>query len=94
VPNWSRDGKRLLFYSDRSGKDQIYTMKPDGTDVRRLAAAESNDKAAFWSPDNKKITFTSDRDGNSEIYVMQADGKNVRRLTNTKATERSRSLVA
>lgn len=88
VPNWSRDGKRLLFYSDRTGKDQIYTMKPDGTDVRRVAASEFNDNAAFWSRDNRKISFTSDRDGSRELYVMDADGKNVRRLTNTRATER------
>ena len=89
VPNWSRDGKRLLFYSDRTGKDQIYTMKPDGTDVRRVATSEFNDNAAFWSPDNRKITFTSDRDGNRELYVMDADGRNARRLTNTRATERA-----
>lgn len=88
VPNWSRDGKRLLFYSDRTGKDQLYTMKPDGTDVRRVFASEFNDNAAFWSRDNRKISFTSDRDGKRELYVMDADGKNVRRLTNTRATER------
>ena len=88
VPNWSRDGKRLLFYSDRTGKDQIYTMKPDGTDVLRVVASEFSDNAAFWSPDNKKITFASDRDGNTELYVMDADGKNPQRLTNTRATER------
>ncbi len=89
VPNWSRDGERLLFYSDRSGKNQIYTMKPDGSEVRQLVATRSDDNAAFWSPDNKKITFTSNRDGNSELYVMDADGKHVRRLTNTRATERA-----
>ena len=89
VPNWSRDGKRLLFYSDRTGKDQLYTMKPDGTDVRPVAASEFNDNAAFWSPDNKKISFTSERDGNRELYVMDSDGKNARRLTNTRATERA-----
>jgi len=87
VPNWSRDGRRLLFYSDRTGRNQLYTMKPDGSDVRRLTSTESNDNAAFWSPDNRKIVFTSDRDGNSELYVMDADGKNVRRLTNTRATK-------
>jgi YVTN family beta-propeller protein len=89
VPNWSRDGKRLLFYSDRTGKDQIYTMKPDGTDVRRVFASEFNDNAAFWSRGSRKISFTSDRDGNRELYVMDADGKNARRLTNTRATERA-----
>lgn len=89
VPNWSRDGKRLLFYSDRTGKDQIYTMRSDGTDVQRVAASEFNDNAAVWSPDNKRIAFTSDRGGNRELYVMDADGKNLRRLTHTRATERA-----
>ena len=88
VPNWSRDGKRLLFYSDRTGKDQLYTMKPDGADVRRVVASEFNDNAAFWSADNKQIAFASDRDGNVELYAMDANGKNQRRLTNTRATER------
>lgn len=81
MPNWSRDGKHLIFYSDRTSKNQIYTMKPDGSDVRRLATTGANDNAASWSTDNKKIAFTSDRDGNSDIYVMDGNGNNVRRLT-------------
>lgn len=87
VPNWSRDGRRLLFFSDRTGKNQLYTMKPDGSDVRRLTTTAYNDLAAVWSPDNRKIVFASDRDGNNELYVMNADGTDVRRLTNTRATE-------
>lgn len=87
VPNWTRDGRRLLFFSDRTGKDQLYTMKPDGSDVRRLTTTDYNDRAAVWSPDNKKIVFTSDRGGNSDLYVMGADGTGARRLTNTRATE-------
>jgi TolB protein len=89
VPNWSRDGKRLLFFSDRTGKNQIYTMKADGTDVQRISHTESNDQAAFWSPDNRKISFTSDRDGNSEVYVMVSDGRNSRLLTRTRAKVRA-----
>jgi TolB protein len=60
VPNWTRDGKRLLFFSDRTGKNQLYTMKPDGTDVQRFHSSEANDNAAFWSPDNKRISFVSE----------------------------------
>lgn len=76
VPNWSRDGQRLLFFSDRSGKNQIYTMKPDGSDVRRVAVTDSDEVAAFWSPDNKRISFSSERDGNTQIYVMNRNGSN------------------
>lgn len=89
VPNWSRDGKRILFFSDRTGRNQIYTMQSDGTNVRRVATTAHDDSVAFWSPDNAKIAFTSNRDGNSEIYVMDSDGRNVRRLTNTPADERT-----
>ncbi len=89
VPNWSRDGRRLIFYSDRTGKNQIYTMRADGGEVRRLVTTGFNDNAASWSPDERRIAFTSDRDGNSEIYVMDADGGHVRRLTHTRATERA-----
>ncbi|HKP70827.1 MAG TPA: hypothetical protein VJV05_16175 [Pyrinomonadaceae bacterium] len=62
VPNWTRDGKRLLFFSDRTGRNQLYTMKPDGSDIKRLFVTESNENAAFWSPDNKRIAFVSDRE--------------------------------
>jgi len=88
VPNWSRDGKRLLFFSDRTGKDQIYTMRADGSDVRRLLTSDGNDSTARWSPDGKQIAFTSDRDGNTELYVMDSKGRNLRRLTHTPGIER------
>ncbi len=87
VPNWSSDGKRLIFFSDRSGKNQIYTMRADGTDIRRVAETSSDDLSGAWSPDNHRIAFTSDRDGNREIYVMDAGGANQRRLTSTPADE-------
>jgi Tol biopolymer transport system component len=89
VPNWSRNGDRLLFYSDRTGKNQIYTMRPDGSDVRRVAATAFDDSVAYWSPDNKQIAFISDRDGEPDLYTMDANGENVHRLTHTHATERA-----
>ncbi|MGZ7081335.1 MAG: TolB family protein, partial [Thermoanaerobaculia bacterium] len=86
--NWSRDGRRILFFSDRTGRNQIYSMKADGSDVRRIATNVFNDNASMWSPDGKWIAFSSERDGVSDLYVMRSNGTHVRRLTNTPATER------
>ena len=42
-PSWSGDGKRILFSSNRSGRWQLYGMKPDGTEVARILASETHD---------------------------------------------------
>ncbi|MBI3404118.1 MAG: PD40 domain-containing protein [Acidobacteria bacterium] len=59
----------------------IYSAKPDGTDLKRLTNTPGYDAEATISRDGKKIIFTSMRDGDLELYVMNSDGKNVRRLT-------------
>jgi TolB protein len=59
----------------------IYTAKPDGSDLKRLTFATGYDAEATVSTDGRKIVFTSMRDGDLDIYTMDASGKNVRRLT-------------
>ena len=59
----------------------IYTSKPDGTDIKPLTRAKGYDAEATVSPDGKKIVFTSMRDGDLDLYSMDASGKNVKRLT-------------
>jgi Tol biopolymer transport system component len=60
----------------------IFTAKPDGSDLRQLTATPGYDAEATISRDGKKIVFTSIRDGDLDIYTMYANGKNVKRLTN------------
>ena len=72
---------RILFSSDRDGDFEIYSMLPDGSDVKRLTNNSGYDDLPAWSPDGKKIAFVSDRHGSPEIYMMNADGSRVRRLT-------------
>ena len=59
----------------------IYTAKPDGSDIKPLFKSPGYDAEATISKDGKKIVFTSVRDGDLDLYSMDADGKNVRRLT-------------
>jgi Tol biopolymer transport system component len=59
----------------------IFTARPDGSDLRRLTDSPGYDAEATISR-NGKLVFTSMRDGDLDIYTMDANGKNVRRLTN------------
>jgi Tol biopolymer transport system component len=60
----------------------IYTARPDGSDVRRITNTPGYDAEATISRDGRHVIFTSMRDGDLELYTMDTDGRNVRRLTN------------
>lgn len=59
----------------------IYSAKPDGSDIVRLTDSPGYDAEGTLSPDGRTIVFTSERDGDLDIYLMNVDGTNVRRLT-------------
>jgi Tol biopolymer transport system component len=84
VDDWSGDGRWFVTSSDRhppygSGY-QLYLMKTDGTEQRRLTEGGLNVYARF-SPDSKKILFLrqTGKAGNS-IWTMDIDGKNGREI--------------
>lgn len=82
LPRWSPNGEQIAFYRREAGRWSIYTMKADGTALRKLKAAGGHDDfQPAWSPDGLSLAFDSNRDGNREIYVMNADGSGPRRLT-------------
>ena len=74
-------GGRIVFTSKRHDNYEIYIMKADGSDQRRLTRNIYEDNHPVWSPDCSRIAFSSDRGGHFDIYVMDADGLNVQRLT-------------
>ena len=64
------------------GHFEIYSARPDGSDLRPLTSTGGAYNAeATVSPDGKTIIFTSTRDGDLELYTMAIDGSNVRRIT-------------
>ena len=74
---------RVLFYSDRDGDDDVYTIGMDGAGVRQLTDEPGRDYEADITPDGRTLVFASEREseGIGQLFLMDADGSNVRRLT-------------
>jgi len=72
---WSPDGKSLAFHWPDSSDFYIYTVKADGTGLRKIAGIKGSDsELPVWSADGRKIYFQTNRSNNWEIWSMNADG--------------------
>lgn len=95
-PHWSPDGQRIIYCSARDNPDQasapegevyeIYTIKPDGSDVKQITHDKGINTYPSFSPDGRQILFRKVLgENNSEVFVMNHDGSSMRNLTNNPA---------
>src|SRR5262245_17377969 len=85
-PVLSPDGTRLVFSSSRSGGRLLWTVRPDGSDVRPLTGGSALDTRPAFSPDGRQIAFISDRSGRRGIWVVGAEGGAPRRVIDAETT--------
>jgi serine/threonine protein kinase len=81
-PQFSPDGKKIVFSSGRSGRQSIWICDSDGLNPVELTSFnESTVGSPRWSPDNQWIAFDSPKNGNWDVYVIGVGGGLVRQLT-------------
>ena len=82
-PQWSPDGRRILFASTRDGDWELYTMHVDGSDLTRLTYSAGRDAHPQYLSTNR-IVFQSPRDyvddRNVDLYLADADGAHLSRI--------------
>ncbi len=66
-PEWSADGTKIVFQSNRDGSDQIHVMNDDGTGRMNLLVAGV---APAWSPDGTRITYRT----SGGLWTVNATG--------------------
>jgi eukaryotic-like serine/threonine-protein kinase len=83
---YSPDGKRIVFSSDRSGSFEIWVANDDGSNpVQLTSLGGSSTGSPCWSPDGKRIAFDSRLQGHSDIFILNSEGGAPRRLTTENA---------
>jgi TolB protein len=93
-PLWSPRGDLILFARLVDDAYELHTIKPDGTDLRRLTYTHGNEAHMAWSPDGERIAFASSRMGfkdegvytdapqpYGELFVMRYDGTHIEQIT-------------
>lgn len=81
-PRLSKDGRSILYQSNRSGTWQLYVLDIATKQSIQLTKDAHNNNFPDWDANNEWVAFVSDKDGNEEIYLMKRDGSGVKRLTN------------
>jgi Tol biopolymer transport system component len=98
-PDWAPDGtivfntRNLAEFQDTTEPANLYTVAPDGTDLRQLTTFGDHDTRATqprWTPDGSGITFTKVDGAGYGVRLMAylgADGAGMRLLTPEPGTE-------
>ncbi len=79
APRWSPDGRHIAFQSDRSGRMEVWLIRPDGTDLRQIAASpDGPSRSPVWSPDGTTLALTRESVGSVLVDLRGGGSPEIR----------------
>lgn len=74
-PTWSRDGSFFVFSSNRDAANngsqrQLYLMRPDGGEARKLTSAKDGVGDFAFSRDGKWLVYRAGKSGEQQLYRL------------------------
>jgi dipeptidyl aminopeptidase/acylaminoacyl peptidase len=78
-PQWSPDGTRVAFVSDRTGKEfdesrntDVWVIPASGGALTKISTATGPDNSPRWTPDGKSIVFLSAAQEDDPVQLLMA----------------------
>lgn len=92
-PQWSPDGRRIVFQAYWSGDYDVWVVDADGGNLEQLTSGPFDDREPAWSPDGQSVVFSSDRSGSYDIWTVDVASLEVRRRTDDPGNEYTASVA-
>ena len=74
-PQYSPDGNRIVFRSDRSGEEQLWVAGADGSNPVQLTRGRLRPSVGRWSPDGRSIVFNDSADTRLYVATEEESGR-------------------
>ena len=79
-PQYSPDGRKIAFSSERSGPSAVWVCDADGGNAAQLTTTGTSG-SPVWSPDGQRIAFDGIVDGQWQVFTVSARGGKPQQLT-------------
>jgi Tol biopolymer transport system component len=82
-PSWNPNGSELVFerHVGSGNGEALFTIRPDGSGLRRVTNLPGEQRSEVWSPDGKEIAFEWWTPSGTGLYLIRPDGTHLRRVT-------------
>jgi len=73
----------VAYYSvaENKGNRELFTMKPDGSDLKQITKTPDSEYSAVWTPDGKKIAYLNASSGSMQVWTMNPDGSSPQQIS-------------
>ncbi len=89
-PDWSPNGKQIIFVAHKNSISNLYTINPDGSELIQLTNYQDDIQiiSPSWSLEGSQIAFgKANTDGNTDIYLLDIKSRTETRITDNVSAE-------